>query len=713
MMHEGRVVGDGSWELNVLVTDLKAERKLRVDGDMSIGNVMIKLVESLDVAMDWSDHGFWWPQRNSWLLRTHWTLDKCGVQADAQLHFTPTHKNLRVQLPDLQLVDLKVDFSYMAFNAIMSVCAMLGIRHPEELSFMKKVDERTLKRGEKRGSFKKKKGEKYSSPASSANNSDASYPTTPTPSMMDGTHTTPRSASMPGSPYRSAPHTPGTPLTPGTPSGYNTYPRVPSYNGTSPVSSSYSLSSFPDSPYSDGSNLSALSISPAKPSSEAVATLHRPKNYVERARLNSLWLNSSRSLMEQGIRENDIILLRFKYYSFFDLNPKYDAVRINQIYEQAKWSLLTEGIECTEEEAMMFAALQLQVNLQSAMPQPDMNNANDSADDIDAALTDLQVSLEGSAKNSAAGDITQIPELADWLRFFKPKKFTLKSYKRYWFTFKDTHLAYYHSPEEASGAPIMRVNLRGCEVTPDVNISSEKYCIKLLIPSTEGMNEVWIRADSETQYARWMAACRLAAKGKTMADATYESEVQSITNFLGLQHPKEPVPSVNISNINIEPQDFVSQRHVKKFKLTARILEAHANVANLALMEAKLNYIRAWQALPEFGITHFVVRFRGNKKEDLLGVAFNRIMRMDLHTGDALKTWRYNSMKHWNVNWEVKEVLVQFEDEQVSFACLSADCKIVHEFIGGYIFNSMRSKDQNQTLNEELFHKLTGGWETI
>ena len=36
----------------------------------------------------------------------------------------------------------------------------------------------------------------------------------------------------------------------------------------------------------------------------------------------SRWLDSSRSLMEQGIREMEVILLRFKYYNFYDLNPK-------------------------------------------------------------------------------------------------------------------------------------------------------------------------------------------------------------------------------------------------------------------------------------------------------------------------------------------------------------------------------------------------------
>ena len=38
---------------------------------------------------------------------------------------------------------------------------------------------------------------------------------------------------------------------------------------------------------------------------------------------------------------------------------QYDAVRINQIYEQARWALISEEIDCTEEEMVMFAALQV------------------------------------------------------------------------------------------------------------------------------------------------------------------------------------------------------------------------------------------------------------------------------------------------------------------------------------------------------------------
>lgn len=43
----------------------------------------------------------------------------------------------------------------------------------------------------------------------------------------------------------------------------------------------------------------------------------------------------------------------------WQIPPQYDAIRVNQLYEQAKWAILLEEIECTEEEMMMFAALQV------------------------------------------------------------------------------------------------------------------------------------------------------------------------------------------------------------------------------------------------------------------------------------------------------------------------------------------------------------------
>lgn len=47
MLADGYLVGDGSWNLRVYVTDLQVERTLRVKGDLHVGGVMLKLVEDL------------------------------------------------------------------------------------------------------------------------------------------------------------------------------------------------------------------------------------------------------------------------------------------------------------------------------------------------------------------------------------------------------------------------------------------------------------------------------------------------------------------------------------------------------------------------------------------------------------------------------------------------------------------------------------------
>uniref|UniRef100_A0A8C8DPX8 FERM domain containing kindlin 2 n=1 Tax=Oryzias sinensis TaxID=183150 RepID=A0A8C8DPX8_9TELE len=589
---------DGTWELKMHVTDLHRDVSLRVTGEIHIGGVMLKLVEKLDVKKDWSDHALWWEKKKTWLLKTHWTLDKYGIQADARLLFTPQHKVLRLQLPNMKHMKVKVNFSDRVFKAVSDICKTFNIRHPEELSLLRKPRD------------PKKKKKKL------------------------------------------------------------------------------------DEAEEDDLELEGPLLTPGS---------------------GRLWMDSSRSLMEQDVKENEVLLLRFKYHSFFDLNPKYDAIRVNQLYEQAKWAILLEEIECTEEEMMMFAALQYHINKLSIMSTDNhMNNSEKEVDEVDAALSDLEITLEGGKTSNTLGDITSIPELADYVKVFKPKKLTLKGYKQYWCTFKDITISCYKSKEEAHGTPSYQMNLRGCEVTPDVNISGQKFNIKLLIPVADGMNEIWLRCDTEKQYAHWMAACRLASKGKTMADSSYNLEVQNILSFLKMQHMNPDPQFIEPITTDINPECLVSPRYLKKYKnkqISARILEAHQNVAQMSLIEAKMRFIQAWQSLPEFGITHFLAKFQGGKKEELIGITYNRLIRMDAHTGDAIKTWRFSNMKQWNVNWEIKMVTVEFADEpSLAFICAEVDCKVVHEFIGGYIFLSTRAKDQNESLDEEMFYKLTSGW---
>ncbi|XP_028839010.1 fermitin family homolog 3 isoform X2 [Denticeps clupeoides] len=639
------------WDLSVMVEELGPEApalKVSVTSDLHVGGVILKIVQKTDIKKDWSDHALWWEQKQQWLLKPAWTLDKCGVHADARLCFTPQHKPLRLGLPNGATVSLRACFSSPVFRSIMGICRLLNIRHPEELSLLRPAEEK-----------KKKKD-------------------TAQEELYDLT---------------------GVPLSAGLGAVVTLSDGMPAHFAESPEAEAvYKM----------------LSVSQPAPAPETINKLYRPTSVVEKAQVNSRWLDSSRSLLQQGVQENSKLLLRFKYFSFYDLVPKVDVVRLTQLYEQARWAVLLEEIECTEEEMMLFAALQYhigKVSLTEALVTP-----SPAMDDLDFALQCLEVKMDGESSGVDMLESMTAPQLHDYLKIFRPKRLTLKGYKQFWFTFKDMSISYFKSKEESFREPIQQMNLKGCEVTPDVSVANQKFCIKLLIPEPDGMNEVCLRCENEQQYSNWMAACRLASKGKTLADSSYPSEVQSIRSFLAMQRS---VPGSNDAQTDesINTHSLVSPRYQKKYKakqLTPRILESYQNVAQLSLTDAVQRFLQIWQALPDFGVSYFVVRFKGCRKDEVLGIANNRLIRIDLGVGDVVKTWRYNTMKQWNVNWDIRQVAIEFNGNvNIAFSCLTADCKIVHEYIGGYIFMSTRGKEPGETLNEELFHKLTGGHEAL
>lgn len=43
----------------------------------------------------------------------------------------------------------------------------------------------------------------------------------------------------------------------------------------------------------------------------------------------------------------------------------------------------------------------------------------------------------------------------------------------------------------------------------------------------------------------------------------------------------------------------------------------------------------------------------------MLGVSYNRLIRIDIATGDPITTWRFSNMKQWNVNWEIRQVKLE------------------------------------------------------
>jgi kindlin 2 len=49
LVENGTVVGDGSWQLPVLVTDMNIQRNLYVRGDLHLGGLMLRLVEEIGI----------------------------------------------------------------------------------------------------------------------------------------------------------------------------------------------------------------------------------------------------------------------------------------------------------------------------------------------------------------------------------------------------------------------------------------------------------------------------------------------------------------------------------------------------------------------------------------------------------------------------------------------------------------------------------------
>ncbi|XP_058253644.1 fermitin family homolog 3b [Hemibagrus wyckioides] len=640
-----------AWDLSVSIDDLGPEAppvKISVTSDLHIGGVILKIVHRTQMQQNWSDHAIWWEQKQQWVLQTGWTLDKCGIHADARLLFTRQHKPLRLGLPNGVTLRFPVCFSSSMFRTVRGICRILNIRHPEELSLLKPVEE------------KKKKKEKDSV--------EEEYELT------------------------------GVPLTSG--SDPHLYNGMPAH--------------FADSPKTEAVYKS-LSVCQPSPAPETIAKLYRPASKVDKTHIHTRWLDSSRSLMQQGIQENDKLWLRFKYYTFHDMDPKYDQVRLTQLYEQARWAILLEDTDCTEEEMMLFGALQYHIGKMS-LSQDISSTPTQGMDDLDSALKSLEVKIVGENSSTNQLDNLTPPELHDYLKIFRPKRLTLRDYKQYWFKFQDTSIFYYKSKEESYGEPIQQMNLKGCEVAPDVNIAGQKFCIKLLIPVPEGMTEVYLRCENEKQYSEWMAACKLGSKGLTLLDSSYQSEVKNIQTFLAMQRSSSSVSPAQTDD-SINTLSLVSPRYTKKYKakqLTPRILEAYQNVAQLSLTAAILKFLQIWQSLPDFGISYFMVRFKGSRKDEVLGIANNRLIRIDLGVGDVVKTWRYNNMRQWNVNWDIRQVAIEFDGNiNVAFSCVNADCKIVHEYIGGYIFMTTRVRQIGDALNEELFHKLTGGHDAL
>ncbi|VDP85219.1 unnamed protein product [Echinostoma caproni] len=353
-------------------------------------------------------------------------------------------------------------------------------------------------------------------------------------------------------------------------------------------------------------------------------------------------------------------------------------------------------------------------------------------------------------------DTAEIPSLQESLRVYRDRTLLIRRYKVLWVVIVEARLYLYKSHTDTE-FPLAVYSLRDCNITPDVSTAMQKYILKLSLfvePSrengsrTNGMHspyplstapardqsaqreEVWLRFDTAEQYARWLAACTLGSKGKTLASrVAYEKEMETILEILRLQVPG-PTPVISTAeSVKYlgDLSNFCAERIIRKAKskeyLRQRITEAHVNIRDVPLLESKFKYIQAWQRLTHFGRSYFTVQFdRGSNLglpsgsgglfstpvDDVVAICQGRFEIVSPHSGEVLRAWNFTDLRSWNVNWDAGKVLLDFRSEQISFRPLCTNCKTIVEFIGGYVFLSQRTPEKSQECNERQFHRLTG-----
>lgn len=219
------------------------------------------------------------------------------------------HKPIRLQLPDLRILSVHADFAVSVYASVCKICrelgkiirihrkfnsyySSIGIRHAEELSLLRLP--KITHSNERRGSSRRRR--------QSSNTLHRHH------SIGDSLATDLSTNSTPFSTATLKPRSTAT---------------IDKMADSSSFRNQHSMSNLSKSlNILDSSNDGNLARTPSAARKNLLPQTVRSINLIEKSKLNNLWLDSTKSLMEQNVNENDLILLRFKYYSFTDLNPK-------------------------------------------------------------------------------------------------------------------------------------------------------------------------------------------------------------------------------------------------------------------------------------------------------------------------------------------------------------------------------------------------------
>lgn len=76
----------------------------------------------------------------------------------------------------------------------------------------------------------------------------------------------------------------------------------------------------------------------------------------------------------------------------------------------------------------------------------------------------------------------------------------------------------------------------------------------------------------EEQYADWVSACRLGARGRSLADAAFHSEASAVRALLALQTPRPAAAGHSLPHLDhLAPHHYLAPRFLKKLKSKVRL----------------------------------------------------------------------------------------------------------------------------------------------
>ncbi len=68
----------------------------------------------------------------------------------------------------------------------------------------------------------------------------------------------------------------------------------------------------------------------------------------------------------------------------------------------------------------------------------------------------------------------------------------------------------------------------------NISLINYPYIYYFIIHRSDGMSDLWLKCDGEDQYSQWMAACRVASRGKKLSDCSYD-QVGNFSRWFDLE----------------------------------------------------------------------------------------------------------------------------------------------------------------------------------